>query len=335
MNQRSIRQKRKKIEEALYHLIEHETECNLCPRECGVDRKSGEKGYCEATNNASLSHALLHMGEEPVLSGLHDCTDAFGKEITPHVGSGTLFFSGCNLKCCFCQNYQISWLNLGKEWTSSRLAKEMIALQEKGALNINLVSPSHLLIPILKALQEAFACGLCVPLVYNSNGYEKPDIIQHLDGIMDIYLPDCKYFSSRLSRSLSNAPDYFLFASACIREMFRQKPVMTCDDLGIAQEGLIIRHLVLPGHSTDSMMILHWLAQNCTEGIALSLMSQYKPCHEAPVSLQRALSDEEYDRVVQAASELGFETLFIQPESFSQQEHRTPDFKRKNPFDWS
>jgi putative pyruvate formate lyase activating enzyme len=275
------------------------------------------------------------LGEEPVLSGLHDCAGATGKKTVPRMGSGALFFSGCNLKCCFCQNYQISWFNMGKEWTSSHLAKQMIALQDKGALNINLVSPSHFLIPILKALQKAFVRGLCIPLVYNSNGYEKPEIIQYLDGIMDIYLPDCKYFSSKLSRSLSNASDYFPFASASIREMFCQKPMLTCDNHGIAQQGLIIRHLVLPGHSTDSLDILHWLARNCKEGIALSLMSQYKPCHKAPANLQRALGSEEYDRVVQAASDLGFETLFIQPESFTQQEHRAPDFRRKNPFDWS
>jgi putative pyruvate formate lyase activating enzyme len=335
MNRRSIEKKQEKIEEALYQLIKHETACSLCPRECGVDRKSGEKGYCEGASRASLSHAVLHLGEEPVLSGLHDCADAIGKKPVPGMGSGALFFSGCNLKCCFCQNYQISWLNMGKEWTSSHLAKQMIALQDKGALNINLVSPSHFLIPILKALQKALARGLCIPLVYNSNGYEKAEIIQHLDGIIDIYLPDCKYFSSKLSRSLSNAPDYFPFASASIREMFHQKPILNCDNRGIAQQGLIIRHLVLPGHITDSLDILHWLARNCKEGTALSLMSQYKPCHKAPANLQRALSSEEYDRVVQAAFDLGFETLFIQPESFTQQEHRTPDFRRKNPFDWS
>jgi putative pyruvate formate lyase activating enzyme len=335
MNQRSIEQKQEKIEEALYHLIKHETECNLCPRECGVDRKAGEKGYCEAAIQASLSHAVLHLGEEPVLSGLHDCSEAIDEKPVPRMGSGALFFSGCNLKCCFCQNYQISWLNKGKERTSIHIAKQMIALQDKGAHNINLVSPSHFLLPVLRALQKAFARGLSIPLVYNSNGYEKPEIIQYLDGIMDIYLPDCKYFSSKLSRALSNAPDYFSFASASIREMFRQKPVLTCDNQGIAQKGLIVRHLVLPGHGTDSMDILHWLARNCREGIALSLMSQYKPCHKAPVNLQRDLSTEEYDRVMQAAYDLGFETLFIQPGSFTQQEHRTPDFNRKNPFDWS
>ena len=335
MNQELIEQKLDKIEDALYYLTKHETECNLCPRECGIDRKSGKKGFCEAVNQASLSHAVLHFGEEPILSGLHDCAKEIGQRSVPRSGSGTLFFSGCNLKCRFCQNYQISWLNHGQELTSGDLATQMIALQDKGALNINLVSPSHILIPILKALQKAYARGLHIPLVYNSNGYEKAEVIQYLEGIVDIYLPDCKYFSPQLSQTLSQSSDYFFFASASIREMYRQIPVSAYDNQGIVQKGLIIRHLILPGQIDDSQKILEWIAQNCTEGIILSLMSQYKPCHKAPPSLQRSLDVEEYNRVVRQALDLGVETLFIQPEPFTLEEYRIPDFDRKNPFDWS
>ena len=335
MNRELTKQKLDKIEDALYYLSKHETECNLCPRECGIDRKSGEKGFCKATNQASLSHAVLHFGEEPVLSGLHDCAKEIEQRSVARSGSGTLFFSGCNLKCRFCQNYQISWLNHGQELTPGDLATQIITLQDKGALNINLVSPSHMLIPILKALQKAYACGLHIPLVYNSNGYEKTDVIRYLDGIVDIYLPDFKYFSPQLSETLSQASDYFLFASTSIQEMYRQIPLSTYDNQGIAKKGLIIRHLILPGQIDDSKRILEWIAQNCTEGIILSLMSQFKPCHKAPPSFQRSLGVEEYNKVVQHALNLGVETLFIQPDPFTLEEHRTPDFNRKNPFNWS
>jgi len=172
-------------------------------------------------------------------------------------------------------------------------------------------------------------------LVYNSNGYEKTEVIRYLEGIVDIYLPDCKYFSPQLSQTLSQASDYFLFARDSIQEMYRQMPSFVCDDQDIVQKGLIIRHLVLPGQSEDSINILHWLAQNCRDGTALSLMSQYKPCHKAPASLQRPLDVDEYNRVVEKALDCGFETLFIQPEPFISGEHRTPDFNRKNPFNWS
>jgi putative pyruvate formate lyase activating enzyme len=329
------RQKLDRIEEALYCLAHHETECKLCPRECGVDRKSGKTGFCQTANQAVLSHAVLHFGEEPALSGLHDCAKKPDKLFVPRSGSGTLFFSGCNLKCCYCQNYQISWFDQGEERSADELAAQMIILQNLGALNINLVSPTHILLPILKALRTAYTQGLHIPLVYNSNGYEKAGIIQNLEGIVDIYLPDCKYFSPELGKTLSQASDYFLHASTSIREMYRQMPTFICDAQDIAQKGLLIRNLVLPGQSKDSIKVLEWLAQNCADGIALSLMSQYKPCHIAPPFLQRSLDVVEYNRVVKKALDCGFSTLFIQPDPFTPKEHRTPDFDRKNPFDWS
>jgi putative pyruvate formate lyase activating enzyme len=328
-------QKLEKIDEALAHLLEHERECRLCPRECGVDRKSGITGFCQTADRASLSHAVLHFGEEPPLSGLHDCAKETEKTRAGRSGSGAMFFSGCNLKCRYCQNYQISWLNQGRERSANELARQMIALQTNGALNINLVSPTHILIPILKALRIAYADGLHIPLVYNSNGYEKTDVLRHLDGIVDIFLPDCKYFSPELSRTLSEAPDYFRCASTSILEMHRQRPAVIYDDRDIAQKGLIIRHLVLPGQSEDSIKVLDWLGRHCSDETALSLMSQYKPCHKAPPAFQRPLEVEEYNRVVEKALDCGFATLFIQPEPFTSEEHRTPDFDRKNPFEWS
>ena len=330
-----VKQKLNKIEKALDRLARHETECRLCPRECGVDRKSGKTGFCQTADKASLSHALLHFGEEPPLSGLHDCAKERDKISVDRSGSGAFFFSGCNLKCCFCQNYQISWLNQGKVSDSEELASRMIALQNMGALNINLVSPSHVLIPILRALERAYIQGLRIPVVYNSNGYEKAEVIRHLEGIVDIFLPDCKYFSPELSQTLSQAPDYFFYASSSIREMSRQMPSFECDHREIARKGLILRHLILPGQSEDSINILEWMDQNLPDGFALSLMSQYKPCHKAPPGFRRPLESGEYRRVVEKALECGFETLYIQPEPFTSGEHRIPDFDRKNPFDWS
>ncbi len=324
-----------KIEEALTLLSEHETECRLCPRECGADRKSGNAGFCQTADRASLSHALLHFGEEPPLSGFRDCAKEKEKIGASRSGSGAMFFSGCNLKCCYCQNYQISWFNQGRIRSVKELASQMIVLQKKGALNINLVSPTHILIPILKALRIAYATGLHIPLVYNSNGYEKAEILRHLEGIVDIFLPDFKYFSKELSRTLSQASEYFRYAGTAILEMYRQGPALICDDNDIAQKGLIIRHLVLPGQSEDSIKILQWLSRNCADGIALSLMSQYKSCHKAPPGFQRSLDGEEYNRVVEKALDCGFETMFIQPEPFATGEHRNPDFDRKNPFNWS
>jgi putative pyruvate formate lyase activating enzyme len=335
MNRIPTEKKLAKIQDALRALSPHETECRLCPRQCGVDRKSGESGFCQTPLITSLSHAVLHFGEEPVLSGVHDCAEEIPDRTVPRSGSGALFFSGCNLKCLFCQNYQISWLNQGRESTADELAMIMIGLQEKGALNINLVSPTHVLLPILKALEIAYAEGLHIPVVYNTGGYERAEIIRYLDGIVDVYLPDFKFLSSQLSQALSQAQDYSLYARSALKEMFRQAPDLVCDSHDHAQRGLIVRHLVLPGQSEDSIGILGWLVQNCGTGLALSLMSQYKPCHNAPSRFRRPLEVQEYERVVEKAMEYGFDTLFIQPEPFNPGEHRIPDFDRENPFDWS
>jgi len=319
-----------RIERALDSLKPLEASCTLCPRECRVDRRAGQAGVCRSGSQAIISHALLHFGEEPILSGCHDDTaDKMNSR-----GSGTIFFAGCNLKCLFCQNYQLSWLTQGRTVTDEELAAVMLDLQRQGAYNINLVSPTHLVLPILRALKIAWARGLRLPLVYNSNGYEKIEIIEQLAGIIDIYLPDLKYFSPGVSNKYSGAADYFSRASLVLQEMYCQHPDLVLDDENIAGQGLIIRHLVLPGQTTDSLAILDWLAKNFSSSLCLSLMSQYRPCYRAPQELQRPLHPDEYRAVISKAKELGFENLFLQPDLFPPDEHLVPDFDQREPFRW-
>jgi len=269
---------------------------------------------------------LLHFGEEPVLSG----QGGAGKV----GGSGTIFFAGCNLKCLFCQNYQLSWLNQGHPVSDEQLASFMLKLQAQGALNINLVSPTHVVIPILRALKIAYARGLTIPIVYNSNGYDSIEVIEELRGIIDIYLPDLKYVSSELSKKYSAAPDYFEQARLAIQEMYCQQPELILDNQDIAAQGLIIRHLILPGSSDDSMQIVDWIAQNLSTSVGLSLMSQYHPCFKAPSELQGEVSRREYQKVMARATAYNFSYLFLQPEPFLSDEHLLPDFHRQNPFRW-
>jgi putative pyruvate formate lyase activating enzyme len=330
----NITDKLERIQKALDTLSGHETDCRLCPRECGVNRKKEAKGFCQSGNQAFVSHTLLHYGEEPVLSGP---TQGNTKKKEPSgqlSGSGTIFFSGCNLKCLYCQNYQLSWLNHGEQIADKELAMRILELQEKGALNINLVSPTHMLLPILRALKIAMTEGLHLPLVYNSNAYEKIEVIKCLEGIIDIYLPDLKYYSPQLANRFSETPDYFRHAHQAIQEMYCQQPTLHLSEENVAIQGLIIRHLVLPGQTADSRSILEWMAHNLSPYICLSLMSQYHPCHKAPREIMRSLSSEEYRSVRVKAKELGFENMFLQPESFSPEDHLIPDFDLESPFKW-
>lgn len=323
-----------KIERALARLERHETECSLCPRDCKVNRQNDEKGVCQSGKQALVSHALLHFGEEPVLSGYQGASPTKLSTSSSPSGSGTIFFSGCNLKCLFCQNYQLSWLLKGRPVPDEELAGMMLDLQDKGGLNINLVSPTHLTLPILRALKIAYSRGLHLPLVYNSNGYEKAEVIESLEGIVDIYLPDLKYYSPEVSKKFSGASDYFQQASRAIQEMYFQQPELVLSAEETARKGLIIRHLVLPGQAQDSLAILEWVKKNLSPSVCLSLMSQYHPCFRAPEEIQRALTPQEYERITARALELGFENLFIQPEPFKAAEHLLPDFNLKNPFRW-
>lgn len=312
--------KRALVERAIDRLSPLEASCTLCPRDCRVDRTKGAEGVCRTGRLASVSHALLHFGEEPVISG--------------RSGSGTVFFAGCNLKCLFCQNYQLSWLLEGEPVTDARLAAMMLDLQSRGARNVNLVSPTHVVLPVLRALRLALAEGLSVPLVWNSNGYESLDAIRALEGIVDVYLPDLKYRSPALSKRYSAAADYFDRASEAVGEMSLQQPALDLAANGTALRGVIVRHLVLPGAVEDTIDLLRWMRENLTPYIGLSLMSQYHPCFEAPEELRRGVTPEEYRRAADEAIGLGFDPLFLQPEPFRPDEHLVPDFSKEKPFRW-
>ena len=313
-------QKLERVAKALGRLSPVETCCTLCPRDCRVDRTRGAEGVCRTGRLAAVSHALLHFGEEPVISG--------------RSGSGTVFFTGCNLKCLFCQNYQLSWLLEGGPVTDGELAAIMLDLQKKGAHNINLVSPSHVVLPVLRALRIALEEGLDIPLVWNSNGYDSVEVVQALEGIVDIYLPDLKYHSSALSKRYSAAPDYFAKASEAVREMALQRPALDLGGDGTARRGLVVRHLMLPGAVDDTLVLVKWIGENLSPYIGLSLMSQYHPCFRAPEEIQRGVSPEEYRRAADAALALGLDHLFLQPEPFRADEHLVPDFRKEKPFRW-
>jgi putative pyruvate formate lyase activating enzyme len=308
------------VEKALASLSPLETSCTLCPRDCRVDRTKGAEGVCQTGRLASVSHALLHFGEEPVISG--------------KAGSGTIFFTGCNLKCLFCQNYQLSWLLEGGSVSDEELAALMLGLQAKGAHNINFVSPSHVVLPILRALRIALSEGLAIPLVWNSNGYDSLEVVRALEGIVDIYLPDLKYHSPAISKKYSAAGDYFVRASEAVREMALQQPALDLGPGGTARRGLVIRHLILPGAVEDTLVILKWIRETISPFIGLSLMSQYHPCFRAPNEIQRGVSEEEYRRSADKALALGFDHLFLQPEPFHPDEHLVPDFRKEKPFRW-
>ena len=308
------------VEKALDRLSPLETACTLCPRECRVDRTKGAEGVCRTGRLASVSHALLHFGEEPVVSG--------------ESGSGTIFFTGCNLKCLFCQNYQLSWLLEGEPATDEELAVMMLGLQAKGAHNINFVSPSHVVLPILRALGIALAGGLDIPLVWNSNGYDSLEVVRALEGVVDIYLPDLKYHSPSISKRYSAAADYFARASEAVREMSLQQPALDLGPGGTARKGLVVRHLILPGSVGDTIIILKWIGENLSPFIGLSLMSQYHPCFKAPEEIRRSVSAEEYRRAADEALALGLDRLFLQPEPFRPDERLVPDFRKEKPFRW-
>ncbi|MCD6516976.1 MAG: hypothetical protein J7L72_06115 [Candidatus Aminicenantes bacterium] len=328
-----ISEKIKKIDKALEALSENRHSCRLCPRQCSVDREK-ESGYCSAGNDVYISHAGLHFGEEPVLSGYKDYRKKSRKSPGSSSGSGTIFFTGCHLKCLFCQNHQISWGNQGSKISTTGLARKMLEIQKKGALNINLVSPTHMILPILSALKKAYETGLSIPLVYNSCGYERDVILKNLEGIIDIYLPDIKYFSSQLSKQLSGVSDYFDHTKRAILEMSRQQPELVLDRGKTAQRGLIIRHLILPGQVNDSIKILNWIKENISNSFGLSLMSQFYPCFKTPLEFQKKISPYEYKQVLETAQMLEFKEMYIQPDLFSDNRHLIPDFKLKNPFRW-
>lgn len=274
--------------------------CTLCPRNCLVDRTNSIAGYCGQTSAIRASRASLHMWEEPCISG--------------ETGSGTVFFSGCSLKCIYCQNHDIALGQTGKVISTSRLAEIFLELQERGALNINLVTPTHFIPQIVTALKEAKRDGLHLPIVYNTSGYESVESLKLLDGLIDIYLPDCKYSSKQLAQKYSNAPDYFDVAKAALTEMFRQVGTPVFDESNLIKKGMIVRHLVLPGCIEDSKKVIRYLFETFGHNIYISIMNQYTPVRtfENFPDLNRTLTEEEYDQVVDFAINLGVENGFIQ-----------------------
>ena len=287
------------------------TDCRLCPRNCKVNRKE-RTGFCGEKDGIRCARAALHHWEEPCISGTR--------------GSGAVFFSGCSLKCCYCQNYQISQEGLGKEISPEKLARIFLDLQEQGAHNINLVTGTHFLPGILTALDLARP-KLSIPVVYNCGGYEKPEVIRLLDGYVDIYLPDLKYFDPELSARYSGARDYFAQASQAVSAMISQTGSPVFDEDGIMQKGVIIRHMVLPGSRKDSISILRWIREHLPEeGFLLSLLSQYTPfykSYEYP-QINRRLTTYEYDKVLEEAISLGLTKGFMQEKSSAKEEYTPP-----------
>lgn len=290
-------------------------DCTLCPRNCHADRKNGQIGYCGQTTELKAARAALHMWEEPCISG--------------QTGSGAVFFSGCNMGCVFCQNHTISKGFTGKTISPLQLSDSFLRLQEKNACNINLVTPTHFIPQILEALEIAKSHGLIIPIVYNTSSYEKVETLKLLEGLIDVYLPDFKYYSPLLSKKYSAAEDYFRFCAPAIAEMVRQTgtPVFIPqknaaageDDYSgpLIQRGVIVRHLALPGCIEDSKQILKFLYETYKNDIYVSIMNQYTPLSgfldiQAYPELNRRITSDEYDELVDYAIALGIENGFIQ-----------------------
>lgn len=268
------------------------SDCRLCPRECGVNRLNGEKGFCKAGEFAMVSSVGPHFGEEPSLVGRH--------------GSGTIFFTNCNLDCVFCQNYDISHLGKGKEIEASQLANAMLSLQNLGCHNINFVTPTHYAPQILNALIIAIEDGLVAPLVYNCGGYESIEIIKLLDGIIDIYMPDMKYGDNDMAERYSNAKSYFDIAKSVISEMYRQVGDLSTNKSGIAEKGLLVRHLVMPDNISGTGKVIDFIA-SLSNNTYLNIMDQYRPQYRACdyPEINRRIASEEFEKAIFLAKKAG------------------------------
>lgn len=288
-------------------------ECHLCPRNCGVDRLAGQKGFCGVDAGIMVARAALHMWEEPCISG---------KE-----GSGAVFFSGCSLGCAFCQNRTISKGQSGKVITVEHLAELFLDLQAQKANNINLVTAGHFLPQVREALILAKEQGLTIPVVYNSSGYEKAEMLRYLEGLVDIYLPDLKYLEADLARKYSHAKDYPEVAMKALEEMVRQVRTPEFDERGMMKKGVIVRHLLLPGHVRNSKKVLEYLYGTYGDQIYISLMNQYTPmpAMKDDPQLSRKVTDREYDRLLDHAISFGVTNCFIQ-EGETAKESFIPEF---------
>ena len=274
--------------------------CMLCPRMCGVDRESGEKGYCGMDGKLRAARAALHMWEEPCISGTR--------------GSGAVFFSGCSLRCIFCQNYEIAQGNCAREISGDRLSEIFLELQEKGAANINLVTATHFAPAVIGALKKAKAQGIYLPVIYNSSGYERVETVQMLEEVVDVWLPDFKYMDPELAFACSKAKDYPEVAVAAIREMMLAGGRCEYDDNGYIQKGVIVRHLILPGHTKNSIAVLDELYETYGKNLTISLMNQYTPLPQVRdiPDLNRRVTKREYEKVLDHALDLGITQGFFQ-----------------------
>ncbi len=277
------------------------THCDICPRNCGANRQNGTLGTCHSGANISVARASLHMWEEPCISGEN--------------GSGTVFFTGCNLGCVYCQNAAISRGHAGKEISEDRLVEIFFELKAQGAHNINLVTPTHFLPAVLAVIKKAKNQSIGIPFVYNCGGYEKVEMLKRAEGLIDIYLPDFKYWSAALSAKYSHAPDYTEVAKAALWEMVRQKPACTFDESGLMTAGVLVRHMMLPGNVKDSRAVLSYLNDTYGDKIYISIMRQYTPPKEIKEQfpeLARTIREPEYEKLVDYAISLGITQAFIQ-----------------------
>ena len=280
-------------------MLELYKKCNLCPRNCLIDR-SKTLGYCKATDKVKVARSALHYFEEPSISGNN--------------GSGTIFFSNCNLKCCYCQNKEISTDGFGKEISIERLSEMMLELEEKHANNINLVTPTHYVPSIIEAIKLARSKGLSIPIVYNTSGYESVETLKLLDGYIDIYLTDFKYFDNKLGKDLSKCSNYFEVASKALEEMYRQTGKNKFNKDGLMTKGIIVRCLVLPTKSNDTKKIIDYLYKKYQDNIYLSIMNQYTPVNfikDYPY-LNKTISEDEYNDVIEYAIDLGIKNAYMQ-----------------------
>jgi len=304
-------------EDKVSQLKEIYTDCVLCPRACHVNRTQGDLGYCRLPAKIIMDCALAHHGEEPPLSGKN--------------GAGTIFLSSCNLRCIYCQNHQISNSSVGREMDCAQMAQVMLDLQKQGCHNIEPVTPTPQVPLMMEALLLARGRGLEVPFVYNCGGYEEPLIINLLDQMVDIYLPDFKYGLEEDAVFFSHAPGYPRFALDSLREMVRQVGYELVLENGVASHGIIVRHLILPGRLKNSKEVLRLIKKEISTKVPISLMSQYTPTDQVrshPI-LGRRITRDEYDQILDYALHLGFENLFVQEVS---DQELTPNFNRDNPF---
>lgn len=281
-------------------MIELLQKCEICPHKCKIDRTKNQVGRCKSKDTVKVALASIHNFEEPCISGRN--------------GSGTVFFSNCNLSCEFCQNYEISQQGVGKEISIERLAEIFIEQQSRGADNINLVSPTSYAVQIIEAIKIAKNNGLKIPIIYNTNGYENIETLKLLEGYIDIYLPDLKYAENDLAKKYSKIENYFEIATSAIKEMYRQVGENEYDESGIIKKGIIIRHLILPNHTENSKKVLKWIAENMPKNITVSVMAQYFPTYKAKEikDINRKITKYEYQKIENYLYSLDLENGYIQ-----------------------